>query len=186
MKNIINKTVLLLLILSLSSCGVFNKVFKTSSKFKEKTSVELNKDIETNIKDKSITIVEENVDTIIRTKGRTDKSYVSIRSIKDISNLTILNNDLFYISQTFDSVGNTLNTTVTSKPQDINININKKTTTTNDINTNTITKIDSVATKDIKFKNTVKEKEPINMFWLAVLGISVLTTMYFISRVFKK
>lgn len=186
MRNIGNNILVILLITLISSCGVFNKVFKRSNKYKEISAVTLNKDTEINTTDKSTTTIEESADTTLYTKGRKDKSIVPVRDIKDINDLTLFSNDLFEVKTTYDTLGKTLITDINLKPQAVDFKHKKKTTIVNDIVTNTKVSTDSVANKEIKAKEKYKEKKPANAIWLVVLGIGVLATLYFITKVFKK
>lgn len=182
MRNIGNNIIILILLLTLQSCGLFNRVFKSSNKFKEVSAVTLHKDNKTVIEDKSKTVIEESADTTITTKPRTDKSKISVSNLKDIKDLTLFSNDLYDIKQTFDTVSNTLNTTVENKPQSHNLKFNRKITKDNNIKTTSDTKVDSTANKTIKDKQSVKQKEPINVFWAVVLGLGVIAAFYFIFK----
>lgn len=182
----LNKFKILLLgsIFSLTSCGAFNKVFKTSDKKKENTEISISKEDNTLIEDKSHISISEKVDTIVYTKPKKINSNISISNIKDINNLVVLDNELISIKQSYDTINKVLKTDVDIKPQELIINIDKITNINNNIKTATNSKVDSTFKEVIVEKHKEKIKEPINITWYIILAVSSLATLYFINKYF--
>lgn len=182
--NLKNKYSILLLtvLLSLQSCGVFNKVFKSSNKNKEDIEVVVNKEENKTIEDKSTITIKEKKDTIIYTKSSTSYSTTPLTDLSYLKYLLILNNDLIEVRQTYDTLQSILRTDVLIKPQAVSVNIDKTTTINKDIKTEVTSKIDSINKKETVIKEKIKTKEPKNIFWYVIISISALATIYFISR----
>lgn len=183
-----NKLILgLLIVTSLSSCGVFKSVFKSSKKTKENTEVTVNKEETSKIEDKSVTITKEKADTTIKTKPKSlEARSEPISNLEDIKNLTVLSSDLVTVRQTYDTLSKKLITTADIHSQNIDFKFDRITTKTNDIKTESNKKQDSIYKHEVKNKETIKQKEPKNIFWLVILGVGVAATFfYFTYRYFK-
>lgn len=183
MKNVI-KIGLLCLLLTLQSCEVFNKVLKSSSKTKQSTEVDVSKEIDTEIEDRSVTTIKEKADSIIKTPEKKIESDTKINNLEDIRDLILLSDDLVEVKQTYDTLSKNLKTTAIVKPREIKFNLDRTTTKINDIKTSTSLKQDSTAKSDTKIKEATKQKEPKNVFWVVVLGLGGLAVLYFVSKRF--
>ncbi len=174
--------IVLVSLLSLQSCGVFNKVFKSSNKKKENTEVVVNKEEVKTIEDKSVITIREKKDTIIYTKPSSGFQLTPVPDLSQIKDLIVLDNNLVQVRQTYDTLQNILRTDVNVKSQPVIVNIDKVTNINKDVREEVKSKSDSINKKDSVIKETIKTKEPKNIFWYAILGIGGLATLYFISR----
>lgn len=181
MKNFI-KISCIFLLFSLSSCGVFNKVFKKSDKYKEDIEVQVKKDEQVQTIDKSKTTIIEKVKTDVVTPAKKTEGEIKVSDLADIQNLTVVANGLVTVRQTYDTLGKKLKTYVDLHPQVIPVDIDRTTTINNDITTKTKVKIDSTNNKKIISKQSEKTKEPKNIFWYVVLTLGVLAGLFWVSK----
>jgi len=187
MKKLINKSIIILLILSLQSCGVFSSVFKKSDKYKDKSEISVTKDISNNTLDKSLIVIKETVDSTIKTDFKKFETSNLLNNIVDIKNLTILSNDLLEVKQNYDTLHKSLSTEVVLKSRNIPVKVNKTTTINKDVFVNTNIKIDSISKKDIINKSSIKTKEPKNTFWFTILLSGVAIGLFFgLKKIFQK
>jgi len=177
---------ILLIATTLSSCGVFNKVFKSSNKYKEQSESTTHKEEKVVSSDSSVTTIKEKADSTIYTKPKKDKSSIPVKNLSDIKNLTLINNDFVNIRQTYDSLRGSLKTEVEVKSQGINFKLDKETTIKNNIKTTKDSKQDSTGKKAIVAKNSVKQKEPVNILWYILSATGVLGVFYYISKKYFK
>lgn len=181
MENMI-KISCLFLLLSLSSCGVFKKVFKKSDKFKEDTEIQVKKDEEVETIDKSKTTITEKVKTDVVTPAKKTEGETKVSNLADIQNLTVVADGLVTVRQTYDTLGKKLKTYVDLHPQVIPVDIDRTTTINNDVTTKTKAKIDSTNNKTIIKEHKEVKKEPKNIFWYVVLTLGVLAGLFWISK----
>lgn len=139
----------------LSSCGVFNKVFKhkTTSSSLEETSKSVAVTTKTEIIDNSVTEVTETLDSTVKTpevKG----SVATKVNLTDLKNgLTVIDDEFVNLQQIYDPVDSTLNTSYTLKPQNVAVPKERKTVKHNDIKT---TQAGEVKTKEATKKEVKK------------------------------
>jgi len=183
LKNKINSILLinLIMIFSLSGCGVFNKVFKKSDKNKESIETIVNKENNIKIEDSSVIIIKDKIDTTVYTKPKTIESNVpNITNLIDIKDLLLLEDNLVTVRQTYDTLGKSLKTIVLLKPQEVKVILDRITTIKKNIKTIDKSKLDSSYNKDIVNKSTIKTKEPVNILWYVLGAIGVLGVGYYI------
>lgn len=175
-----------ILCITLSSCGVFTKVFKNTNKNKESVEVNVNKKNNTETQDNSIVIIKEKIDTITYTKSKVIESNISnIVNLKDIKDLIVLKDNLVEVKQTYDTLSKSLKTIVFLKSQEVKIVLDKITTIKKDIKVIDKSKIDSSYNKDIINKSFIKTKEPVNILWYILGVIGILGVGYYIFNKIK-
>jgi len=186
MKNIINKIIFFILLITLQSCGVFNSVFKKSDKNKEKTEISYIKDSSVQNLDKSLIIIKEKADSIIKINTSKFNNSIYLNNIKDIKNL-LLNNDLVEVKQNYDTLNKILKTDVVLKPREISIKVDKITTINKDVFTNTNVKLDSIVKTNKVIKSNIKTKEPKNSFWFTIILSGIAVGLFFgLKKIFSK
>lgn len=183
MKNL-NNIILILIIFSISGCGVFNRVFKSSDKKKEDTEVKVNTSKNDVIVDKTTTKISEKVKTNINISGEQLESKTTLNNLSDLNGLVVLTSDLVTVRQSYDTLSKKLNTIVNLHPRVIPVDVEKTTIINNDITKKSNSKVDSTFNKTTVTKQQVKTKEPKNVIWYVVLGLGVLAVIYFISKKF--
>ena len=175
-----------ILCITLSSCGVFTKVFKNTNKNKESVEVNVNKKNNTETQDNSIVIIKEKIDTITYTKPKVIESNISnIVNLKDIKDLVVLKDNLVEVKQTYDTLSKSLKTIVFLKSQEVRVVLDKITTIKKDIKVIDKSKVDSSYNKDIINKSFIKTKEPVNILWYILGVIGILGVGYYIFNKIK-
>lgn len=185
-KNKINNFIIVICtMIILQGCGTFNKVFKTSTKEKEKSEVIITKEHSKTLEDKTNIIIHEKVDTIIHTKPINYTTFKPVINLKDIRDLIILDNDLTTIKQNYDTLSNTLKTDVFLKSNPIKVVIDKTTEINKDVKEIINSKLDSIDKKTNITKITTKHKEPSSeIFWTSLFTVGVLAVIYYLSKKF--
>lgn len=176
------KLIIILLIVSLSSCGLFRRVKKDKTLEKIETRHQIKKDSIGIRIDKGTIEVKEQADTVVITKKKTttEKTAFNIDSL--VNGLTAMSNDMVDVKVILDDAG-MLVTTTTLKPQPVEFKYNRTTLIQKDI-TEKSTKNEAVLNTEKKeTKKVVKSKEPAKMgIWLiaAIVGIGIIiTAIYF-------
>lgn len=186
-KNINKILPLLIITISLQSCGLFNSVFKKTDKNKEKTEVNISKNINTEFLDKSLITIKEKADTILKIDGSKFNNSIFLYDLKNINNISVLNNDLVEVKQTYDTLEKKLKTNVLIKPKNINIKFDKTTIINKDIYSNTTTKQDSNIKVNKLIKSDIKTKEPKNTFWFVILSSIIAIGLFLgIKKILEK
>lgn len=186
-KNINKILPLLIITISLQSCGLFNSVFRKTDKNKEKTEVNISKNINTQVLDKSLITIKEKADTILKVDSSKFNNSIFLYELKDINNISVLNNDLVEVKQTYDTLTKELKTNVLIKPKNINVKFDKTTVINKDIYSNTTVKQDSNIKVDKVIKSNIKTKEPKNTFWFVILSsITAIGLFLGIKKILEK
>lgn len=190
MKRKINIFVIFALI-TLSSCGIFKS--RTVDNVKRSEETKLHVDSSTVSKattdDKSETVILE------KAKGTayTAPQHTEVKS--DLSSLlaglkTVRDSGVFRIVQSYDSLSKSINTQISVKPQAVNYDVDKTTTTKNDIqSTAEITKgfsKDSTSKISSQDKHTVAKPAASSYFFIIVGILSVVAVGYFLARRYIK
>jgi hypothetical protein len=182
LKNILSKILILLFVITLNSCGIFQKVFKSSNKNKDNVEIKINKEQIINSIDSSKITTTEVIDSNLVIKGNKYQSTNKLNDLTNIKNLLLINNDLISISQSYDSISKTLKTDVILKDQVHIIKVNKTTIKQNNIKLNSNLKLDSTFKEIKKVKNTVKQKTPVNIIFYLLLTLGILAAGYFLFK----
>lgn len=183
-----NYSLLLLLMLSFSSCGLFKKstVDKSSSKIETVERKEIETDVD--ITDKSVITEKVSIDTTVKTPAKTIEQVTEQPVNKDSlqNGLQVIRNDLVDVVIQIDSATGKIKTIVNLKPQTLIVRYDKTTTTQNDIRKNE--RRSENESKSTKSKERLKQKseEPQNTFWIFAIAIGVVVlVLAFIGRKLK-
>lgn len=182
------RSILYILILgSLFSCGIFKKVRKEKSLSKMETSISTRSDSTGLIIDKSVIIVKEKMDTVIKVPGKTfqQDTYLNMDSL--INGMTAVKNDLIDIRLHLNPITNILSTTATLKPSSLPVAFDRETIRQNDIvNSGSKTHESNQESKQLQ-ENNVIDKEPKNNSWFTLMIWGVVAIVIFaVYRYFKR
>jgi hypothetical protein len=178
------KLLLLTLVVSLSSCGLFKKVHKENTLDKIQTTSVAKSDSTSLTVDKSVTTIKEKADTTVIIPEKVVSQEVDFNMDSLVNGMTAVQNKLIDIRFLLDPATNKLTTTATIKPQGVSFVVNKETTIQKDISSQ-----ENVA-KEIK--NSAKEvhehdlvdKKPFGTFWIVVIILGVVGI--FVFAVYKR
>jgi hypothetical protein len=178
---------LILLVCSLSSCGIFRKVHKSTSMDKIESSSVAKLDSTSITIDKSLKTVKESIDTAVKIPGKviTEERPLNMDSL--INGMTAVKNDLIDVKLILDPLTKVLTTVATIKPQLVPVILNRQTTTQNDIlNTGTVSKFTEQKSKE-QHKASEVDKLPANsyIFPVVIVGIA-LSLIIGVYRFYKK
>lgn len=179
MKKLISNILILFILLTLNSCGLFTSVSKKFSKEKSNIEVKTSKETKTSVLDSSKIIITERLDSLINIKGKNYVNNVNIDNINTIKNLILINNDLLEIIQDYDTVKKVLNTKVNLKDQKVKVTIDKTTIVQKNVKFNSVVKLDSLFKDNSKNKTVIKEKKPVNILLYIFIVIGLLALGYF-------
>jgi hypothetical protein len=174
---------LILVVCSLSSCGIFRKVHKSTSMDKIESSSVAKLDITSITIDKSLKTVKESIDTTVEIPGKiiTEERPLNMDSL--INGMTAVKNDLIDVKLILDPLTKVLRTVATIKPQLVPVKLNRETTTQNDIlNTGAVSKFTEQKLKE-EHKASEVDKAPQNSFIFS--SIIVIIAIGLIIGVFR-
>lgn len=176
------KFLILALVVLISGCGMFRKVFKSNEYSKLDTKSEVRKDSVGVIIDKSVTTIKEKVDTIITLPGQMIRqdSYLNMDSL--VNGMTAVKNDILDVRLVLNPVTGILSAIATIKPQKVQVKINKETVKQNDITQQAFqSELWSNSLKQSSGSSQI-EKEPMNVYWYVIgLVILIIITVSFRS-----
>lgn len=174
---------LLLLVISLSSCGLFKKVVRNVDKESSKTKVEVVSEQVGQVVDKSTTVVTEKKDTVITTPSKQSQSVQLVNLDSLIDAITHVKNDLVDISFRYDKLSGVLTTNVKVKPQEVPVFFERTITTQNDVTTNTSAKSATKSESQSKSKVTNKESTPTyGWIWIVLVVVGVIGFVFWIRN----
>ena len=176
------RILILLFLISLQSCGVFKSVFKQSDKDKKSIEMNVSKETDSTIEDKTKTIITEKAKIVVDVPSKQIETNTPVLDLLAIQNLILVRDNLVEVRQTYDTLSKNLKTTVYLKSFKIPINIDKTTIINNDIVTNSKSKLDSNSKSNTIIKQKIEKQKPINAIWFVVLGLGVLAVVYFLSK----
>lgn len=182
---------LLLMSVICSGCGLFKKttvdISKTHLADKSKSSQVV--DSSYNRADKTVTVEHERADTIVKSKGIKVSSTKHIANDDLINGLMAIDSGLVQVHLQYDTLSKTLKTSVTVKPQDIPVFIDKSKTTYTDIAEAGNKKVEATQSHDVALDEKIKhkEKEPAKMgVWLIAVVLGVLAIIAGVIWYFRK
>lgn len=176
---------LIVIIVLLSGCGAFRKVFKSKEYSKLETKSEGRKDSVGLITDKSITTIKEKIDTtlIVPEKVVKQDTYLNMDSL--VNGMTAIQNDIMDLRLVLNPVTGILSAVATIKPQSIPVLLNRETKKENDISQQSNTSEEKKDYKNQSSGSSVIQKDPLAFPWQLVFiaaGIAALVTLFFWIR----
>lgn len=178
------KIILLLLLCSLASCGLFKKIHKEKTFDKIETSSIIKSDSAGTTIDKSVTTITEKADTTVIIPGQVvnQDTYLNMDSL--VNGMTAVKNDLLDVKLILNPVTGILSVQANIKPRKVPIHFDKTTTKANDI-VQSGTKSGSVkASSNELHKTEIVDKEPKNSFWLITGIVAIFVVVLFV--IYKK
>jgi len=177
---------LIIMIVLMSGCGTFRKVFKLKERSSSSSSVVVKKDSTGLVVDKSLITVKEKVDTTIAVPGKQVEQETFLNMDSLVNGMTAIKNDLIDVRLHLDPVSGILTAAAFIKPSKIPVQLDRTTTKQNDI-----TSSSSVSTKSDEKKKAAAssdhvEKEPVSL-WYFVGGFGliifvILAVRYWLRR----
>lgn len=179
MRKIVNCSLIMMIIL-LSGCGMFRKVFKSKEYSKLETKSGNRKDSTGLIIDKSVTTIKEKVDTVITVPGQTVRqdTYLNMDSL--VNGMTAVKNDLLDVRLILNPVTGILSTVAFIKPQNVPVKIDKETVKQNDITQQSYQSDLWKQSSNQSSGSAVTEKKPVSLWWFcAGFGILLIIVVVF-------
>jgi hypothetical protein len=170
------------LILSLNSCGIFKKIHKEKSLVKVETKQEVKKDSTGLIIDKSVTVIKEKIDSTFTIPAKTVSQDSELNMDSLVAGMTAIKNDLVDVTLLLNPVTGVLTVAAQLKEQKIPVKIEREITKHNDI-TQSTHKTEAVlnTSKSIDKRSTV-DKEPKNTVWYVVLILSAIALLRWLFK----
>jgi hypothetical protein len=156
---------LLVMMVILSGCGMFRKVFKTNEYAKQEISSAEKKKMKEWTVDRSILTIREQSDTVVVIPEQVIKqdTYFNVDSL--VNGLTVIQNDLLDVNLIFQSKTGMLSASAILKSRPIPVKFNKETILRNDVSRQ-ITQASSVReSSKIEQSKSMVEKSPVSI-WL--------------------
>lgn len=172
MKNIIS---LLLIVVTLSGCGTFRKVFKLKESDRTEEQSEVKIDLTSTATDRSVTTITEKKDTTITTKQAVVKQDTYLNKDSLVKGMVAIHNDLVDVKLKLDPVTGILSTIATVKPQLVPVNIDKTTRIEADVKQDIAIAQQKNSSIERESKRSTVEKEPAKIgVWFAIAALVVL------------
>lgn len=165
--------ILIIMIVLLSGCGMFRKVFKTKEYSKLETKSEIRKDSVGLIVDKSVTTIKEKIDTVISIPEKVIKQNTYLNMDSLVNGMTAIKNDVMDLRLIYNPVTGILSTEATIKEQKIKSSLDRITTTVNDITQQSKVTEDKKESKKEESGLYLVQKEPASI-WSYVIGLGIL------------
>lgn len=183
MRNLFLKAVhlfLILIIVLMSGCGMFRKVFKTREYSKQENQIKSTKDSSGLKIDKSVITIKEKIDTVLTTPEKVIKqdTYLSMDSL--VNGLTAVKNDLIDVRLVFNPVTGILTTVATVKPQKVHAFTEKETVKHNDIQEQSTVKSTSDEKSKSVIDNSEIKKTPDLTWGYVIAGVLAIAAVSFI------
>ncbi|WP_316743829.1 hypothetical protein [Pedobacter antarcticus] len=177
----------ILLVLCLSSCGLFRKIHKEKTLNKSESSVITKSDSSGVTIDKSVITTKDKLDTIITLPGKTVKQDVYLNMDSLINGMTAVKNDLLDVRLVLNPVTHVLSVEASLKPRDVPVKFDRETNRQNDI----VQSGSKFGSKDEKLKESqetvIVDKQPKNTLWYAVIMLGIVAILVFaVYRYFKR
>lgn len=182
----ISHFVLIIMIVLLSGCGMFRKVFKSKEYSKLETKSEIRKDSVGLIIDKSIITTKEKIDTsvIIPQKVIKQDTYLNMDSL--VNGMTAIQNDIMDLRLVLNPVTGILSAVATIKPQNIPIHIDRETIKQNDISQQSKTSVEKKVSEKQESGSSVIQKDPVSIPWRVVFIAVIVAGVCACAFWFKK
>ena len=187
-----NKLLLFLsALLLLSGCGLFRKVDKQSTKHKENTESASKSTLDSSyIKIDNSTTTERKILTeAVVTPGLIINASRKLNLSDLYKGVTILDSGLISISQSYDSISNTLSTHVNLKPGTMPAQVLNEKITSNNIKETGNKKVTNedkkTAETEVRAKSIQKEPSGLGWWWLAIIGVFFIATVT-IKKIYKR
>lgn len=177
----------ILLVLSLSSCGLFRKIHKEKTLNNSESSIITKSDSTGITVDKSVITTKEKLDTVITLAGKTVKQDVYLNMDSLINGMTAVKNDLLDVRLVLNPVTNILSVQANLKPRRVPVVWDKQTTKHNDITqSGSKSRQSDQKLEETHEANTV-DKQPKNSIWFTVLIWGVVAIVIFVVyRYFRR
>lgn len=178
----------MLLIIFLSSCGLLKKRVVDMRKVSVDTSAHVDSSTvsKTETIDKSETVVLEKAKGTVYTKPIETTTKTDLQDLLSGLKTVVQDSGLFKITQSYDSITKQIKTQVQVKPQAVDFDINKTTTTKNDIHqstgVNTKLKKDQSTSYNEKTKHTTSTPNTIVISIVVVLIILGILAYLFLKK----
>lgn len=167
------KIILIFLVCSLASCGLFRKVHKSKTLDKIETSSVTKSDSTGLTIDKSVTTIREQADTSITIPGKVVKQDTFLNMDSLVNGITAVKNDLLDVMLILNPATGILSVQANVKPRLVPVQFNRITTRQNDI-THSGSKSGSVSSESSELhKEGIIDKAPKNYFYL-ILGVVII------------
>lgn len=165
---------LIFLVVCLSGCGVFKKVYKESTLDKTETFSIVKSDSIVLITDKSVITVKEKLDTVISVAGATINQDIALNMDSLIKGLTAVKNDLLEVRLILNPVTHILSVEAYIKPKEIPVKIYKEVTTQNNVIQKTgVSNYQDTRNKEVHELRTVS-KELKEAPWIRIVTILLI------------
>jgi hypothetical protein len=169
---------LLIVMVFLSGCGMFRKVFKINEYAKQEISSAGKKKMKEWTTDRSTLTIREQSDTIVVIPEKIIKQETSVNIDSLVNGLTVIQNDLLDVSLIFQPETGMLSASAILKPRLIPVKFNKETILQNDVSRQ-ITQSTSVKeSSKVEQSNSIVEKSPVSI-WLYIFGSGILILISF-------
>lgn len=164
---------LIVMIVLLSGCGMFRKVFRSKEYSKLETKTEIRKDSVGLIIDKSITTVKEKIDTtvIIPEKIVKQDTYLNMDSL--VNGMTAIQNDIMDLRLVLNPVTGILSAVATIKASEVPIQLIRETVKQNDITQQSSMSEEKQISHKQQSGSSIVKKEPVNI-WFYILGLGLV------------
>jgi hypothetical protein len=169
----------LLLVLSLSSCGIFKRVHREKTLDKVTTATVAKSDSTSLTIDKTVTTISEKADTTISTPAKVTTGEVDFSMDSLVNGMTAVQNELIDIRFTLDPVTKKLITTALIKPQALTFAIDRTTVKANDITAQIKRVSENQTNAEETHTSTVVDKEPAGQVWYVVIILGVVVIIVF-------
>ncbi|TDQ12153.1 hypothetical protein [Pedobacter metabolipauper] len=173
---------ILWIMIILSGCGTFRKVFKTKELKKVESSTTLKKDSTGLTIDKTKITTVEKIDTavVVPEKTVTQDTYLNMDSI--VNGIMAIKSDLVDVKLMLDPVTGILTTKATVHPNKIPFKFDRTTTVLNDITQQSSSNSNQKEEKTSLEKNSTVQKEPAKMgVWLVAFFVVVLAVLFMVK-----
>lgn len=169
---------LLVMMVILSGCGMFRKVFKSNEYAKEEISSSEKKEIKEWSTDRSILTIREQSDTVVIIPEEIIKqgTYFNVDSL--VNGLTVIKNDLLDVSLIFQPETGLLSASAILKPRLIPVKFNKETILHNDVSRKIVQSSSVRESSQVEQSNSIVEKSPVSI-WLYLFGSGILILISF-------
>lgn len=169
---------LLIMLVFLSGCGMFRKVFKSNDYAKQEISSSEKKKMKEWTTNRSILTIREQSDTIVVIPEKIIKQETSFNVDSLVNGLTVIQDDLLDVNLIFQPETGMLSASATLKPRLIPVKFNKETILQNDVSRKITQSGSAKKSSKSAQSNTIVEKSPVST-WLYIFGSGILILVSF-------
>lgn len=169
---------LLIMLVFLSGCGLFRKVFKSNDYAKQEISSSEKKKMKEWTTNRSILTIREQSDTIVVIPEKIIKQETSFNVDSLVNGLTVIQDDLLDVNLIFQPETGMLSASATLKPRLIPVKFNKETILQNDVSRKITQSGSAKKSSKSAQSNTIVEKSPVST-WLYIFGSGILILVSF-------